>query len=283
MEFDPLRQEGFDFLREIGRVFDRAEDPQFDPRPARCLDRLGQSLVGHDAPHPCEVILRFALGHPAVGIDAVGHDIEFGAAAIRPQRPLVVRSHREADLRFLAGRDDCIEHGPKWGDMLRRHAGYPGACAPLDDLWEQRIVVNHVIAARADFQQDAFEGVALVGSELAGAAVDPPWQDFVIGCLADRNEALVMRSVGSVKIDFVPCGAQATAKHVAVRLHSAPEGFGDGMADMGEDRDLHVRSDALCDMIEKRPRTRLFPKANINGTCHRNASHRIAFFSQEDR
>ena len=46
----------------IGRVFDRAEDAQFDPRPARCLDRLGQSLVGHDAPHPCEVILRFALG-----------------------------------------------------------------------------------------------------------------------------------------------------------------------------------------------------------------------------
>lgn len=92
-----------------------------------------------------------------------------------------------------------------------------------------------------------------------------------------------MRSVGSVKIDFVPCGAQATAKHVAVRLHSAPEGFGDGMADMGEDRDLHARSDALCDMIEKRRRRRLFPKANINGTCHRNASHRIAFFSQEDR
>ena len=89
--------------------------------------------------------------------------------------------------------------------------------------------------------------------QLAGAAVDPPWQDFVIGCLADRNEALVLRSVGSVKVDFVPCGAQAAAKHVAVRLHSAPEGFGDGMADMGEDRDLHARNDALCDMIEKRP------------------------------
>ena len=69
-----------------------------------------------------------------------------------------------------------------------------------------------------------------------------------------------------------------------MRFHSAPEGFGDGMADMGENGDLHARRDPVRYILEKRAGAGLFPKANINAK-HATGTRRmrIAFFSQEDR
>ncbi len=239
VKFDSLAKEGLDLFGEIAGIFDRSEDPQSDARLARGLDRFGQPLVRHDAAHPGQIILRLAKGHPAIRVDPVRDDVEPRAAAIGPQRLLVLRGYGEPDIRPFARGGDRVEHRPERGDMLRRHAGDPRPRAPFDDFRKQRIVVHHVIGARADGEQDALEGVALIGGQFAGPAEHAPWEYFVIRGGTDRHEAFVLRAIGGKKVDLVARGTQPPAQHVAMRFHSAPEGFGDGMANMGENGDFH--------------------------------------------
>ena len=135
-----------------------------------------------------------------------------------------------------------VSHRAERGHVLGCDAGYPSIGAPSDDRSEERIVVHHVEQPRANMIERARKAFELIGRQSLRSVPVFERQNILIRLRDCRYQTWIVRTGGGEQSHLVASRPQAPAQGMAMRLHSALERFGDRVANMGENRDLHARN-----------------------------------------
>ena len=153
----------------------------------------------------------------------------------------MVRGHCHLHTRTPEIGRNRVPHRAEGRHVLGCDAGYPRIGAPSDDRGEQRIVVDQVERSRAHAIERAGEPFELISRQPLRPVPEFERQHALIRLRDGRHESGIVRPGGGEQRHLVASRPQPATEGMAVRFHPALEGFGDGVADMGENRDLHAR------------------------------------------